>query len=128
MVSQLPYKETNMNQQNGQKQSTPDNKVNDPMKDLTATAGQGQQSGNQQSGQQQGSQQSGQQQQGNQQSGRQQQGSQQSGQQQGNQQSGGQHASGGTPALDDLDGQNQGESAQDASQAFQQQDQQGGNR
>jgi hypothetical protein len=56
-----------------QKQSTPDTKSNDPMKDLVATDGQGQQSGNQQSGQQQGNQQSGQQQ-----------GSQQSGQQQGN--------------------------------------------
>lgn len=109
-----------------QKQSTPDNNVNDPMKDLTATAGQGQQSGNQQSGQQQGSQQSGQQQQGNQQS--QQSGRQQQGGQQGNQQSGGQHASGGTPALDDMDSQSQGESARDASQAFQQQDQRGGKR
>lgn len=108
-----------MNQQNGQKQSTPDNATNDPMKDLVATAGQGQQSGSQQSGNQQS---------GNQQSGGQQQGSQQQGQQQGNRQQGGQHASGGTPALEDLDGQNQGESAQQASEAFQQQDQQGGKR
>lgn len=92
----------------------------------------GQQQLNQQSGkQQQGSQQSGQQQQGSQQSGQQQQGSQQSGkQQQGSQQSGGQHASGGTPALDDL-GSRQGESAQDASQAWSQDnhaDKQRGNR
>ncbi len=100
---------------NQRKQSTPDNAVKDPKKDLVATAGQGQQSGNQQSGQQQGNQQQGNQQQGNQQQGNQQQG-------------GGQHASGGTPALDDLDGQNQGESAQQASEAFQQQDQQRGNR
>jgi Ca-activated chloride channel family protein len=46
--------------------------------------------------------------------------SQQSGQQ-GSQQHGGQHASGGTPALDDLGGKNKGESARDASQAFDQQ-------
>lgn len=46
--------------------------------------------------------------------------SQQSGQQ-GNQQHGGQHASGGTPALDDLGGKKKGESAQDAAQAFDQQ-------
>lgn len=78
----------------------------------------GQQQGSQQSGQQQGSQQSGQRQQGSQQSGQQRQGSQQSGQQ-GSQQSGGQHASGGTPALDDL-GSRQGESAEDASQAWSQ--------
>lgn len=72
-------------------------------------------------------QQTGQQQQGNKQSG-QQQGSRQSGQQ-GNRQHGGQHASGGTPALDDL-GSRQGESAQDASQAWSQDqgDQQRGNR
>ena len=96
------------NQQN-QKQSQPDNSQTDPSKDLVSAAGQGQREGNQQSG----SQQSGQQQ----------------GQQQGNQQQGsGQHASGGTPALDDLDGQNQGESAQQASEAFRQQDHQGGNR
>lgn len=84
-----------------------------------------QQSGNMQSGQQQGSRQSGQQQGGSQQSGQQQQGSKQSGQQQGSRQSGqqgsrqsgGQHASGGTPALDDL-GSRQGESAEDASQAW----------
>ena len=106
----------------------------------------GRQSGSQQSGQQQGSQQSGQRQQGSQQSGQQQgsqqsgqrqQGSQQSGQQQGSQQSGqqgsqqrGQHASGGTPALDDLDSR-QGESAKDASQAWSQDnsiDKQRGNR
>ena len=94
-----------MNQQNDQKQSTPDNAVNDPTKDLVATDGQGQGSGNQQSG------------------------NQQQGQQQGNQQQGGgQHASGGTPALEDLDGQNQGESAQQASEAFKQQGDQGGNR
>lgn len=97
----------------------------------------GQQQGSQQSGQrQQGSQQSGQQQ-GSQQSGQRQQGSQQSGQQQGSQQSGqqgsqqrGQHASGGTPALDDLDSR-QGESAKDASQAWSQDnsiDKQRGNR
>lgn len=48
------------------------------------------------------------------------QGSRQSGQQ-GSQQSGGQHASGGTPALDDL-GSRQGESAQDASKAWSQDD------
>jgi hypothetical protein len=92
--------------------------------------GQGQQSGSQQSGRQQGSQQSGMNQgsqqsglnQGGQQSGRQdnqqsgRQGSQQSGQQ-GSQQRG-QHASGGTPALDDLD--QKGESAKDASQAWSQ--------
>lgn len=94
-----------MNQQN-QKQSKPDNAVADASKDLVATAGQSQQSGKQQ----QGSQQQGNQQQGNQQQG------------------GGQHASGGTPALDDLDGQKRGESARDASDAFQQQDQQRGNR
>ena len=46
--------------------------------------------------------------------------SQQSGQQ-GSQQHGGQHASGGTPALDDVDGKKKGESAQDAAQAFNQQ-------
>ncbi|CAH0195735.1 hypothetical protein SRABI118_01612 [Massilia sp. Bi118] len=70
----------------------------------------------QQSGQQ------GSQQQGNQQQGSQQQGSQQQGsQQQGSQQHGGQHASGGTPALDDLGGKQKGESAQDAAQAFDQQ-------
>jgi hypothetical protein len=46
--------------------------------------------------------------------------SQQSGQQ-GNQQHGGQHASGGTPALDDVGGKKQGESAKDAAQAFNQQ-------
>ena len=77
---------------------------------------------------QQGGQQSGQKQQGGQQSG-QQQGSQQSGQQSG-QQRGGQHASGGTPALDDL-GSRQGESAKDASQAWNQDnssDKQRGNR
>jgi len=113
----------NSNQGNGQKQSTPDNAVNDPMKDLVATDGQGQQGNQQSGGQQSGSQRSGQQQMG------QQQGNQQQGQQQGNQQQGGgQHASGGTPALEDLDGQNQGESAQQASEAFRQQDQQGGNR
>ncbi|RZA28995.1 MAG: hypothetical protein EOP92_38205 [Lysobacteraceae bacterium] len=113
----------NNNQRDGQKQSTPDNSVNDPMKDLTATAGQG----SQQSGQQQGQQSS--QQQGNQQQGKQQQGNQQQGRQGGNQQQGGgQHASGGTPALDDLDGQNQGESAQQASEAFKQQGDRGGNR
>jgi len=49
---------------------------------------------------------------------------QQSGQQ-GNQQHGGQHASGGTPALDDLGGKQKGESAQDAAQAFDQQDAEG---
>lgn len=101
------------NQQN-QKQSQPDNSQTDPSKDLVSAAGQGQREGNQQSG----SQQSGQQQ-----------GSQQSGQQRGNQQQGGgQHASGGTPALDDLGGQRQGESAQQAADAFQQQDQQRGKR
>ena len=113
-----------------QKQSNPDKQVNDPMKDRSATAGQGQQQGSQQSGQQQqGSRQSGQQQQGSQQSGQRQQGSQQSGQQSG-QQRGGQHASGGTPALDDL-GSRQGESAKDASQAWNQDnssDKQRGNR
>jgi Ca-activated chloride channel family protein len=46
--------------------------------------------------------------------------SQQSGQQ-GSQQHGGQHASGGTPALDDLGNKQKGESAQDAAQAFDQQ-------
>lgn len=108
-----------MNQGNGQKQSTPDNAVNDPTKDLVATTGQGQQSGNQQSGSQQSGQQGGQQQ------GRQQ-GSQQQGQQQGNQQQGGgQHASGGTPALDDLSGKNQNRTAQQASDAFEQQNNQG---
>lgn len=112
-----------MNEQQNQKQSQPDNSQADPSKDLVSAAGQGQREGNQQSGgQQSGSQQSGQQQMG-------QQGGQQQGQQQGNQQQGGgQHASGGTPALDDLDGQNQGESAQQASEAFRQQDGQGGNR
>lgn len=77
----------------------------------------GQQSGNQQQGgSQEGSRQSGQQT-----------GGQQSGQQ-GNQQRGGQHASGGTPALDDL-GSRQGESAQEASQAWSQDgDKQRGNR
>ena len=56
------------------------------------------------------------------QQGSQQQGSQQrGGQQQGSQQHGGQHASGGTPALDDLGGKQKGESAQDAAQAFDQQ-------
>lgn len=110
------------NQQN-QKQSQPDNSQTDPSKDLVSAAGQGQREGNQQSG----SQQSGQQQMGQQ--GGQQQGSQQSGQQRGNQQQGGgQHASGGTPALDDLGGQRQGESAQQAADAFQQQDQQRGKR
>lgn len=91
----------------------------------------GQQSGNMQSGkQQQGSQQSDKQQQGSQQSGKKPQGSQQSGQQEGSQQSGGQHASGGTPALDDL-GSRQGESAQDAAHAWDQDssaDKQRGNR
>lgn len=96
----------NSNQGNNQKQSTPDQSVDDPMKDVVATAGQGQQSGNQQSSKQQ----SGGQQQGNQQQG------------------GGQHASGGTPALEDLDGQRQGESAQQASEAFQQQGEPGGKR
>jgi len=86
-----------------QKQSQPDNATKDPSKDLVSAAGQGQREGNQQSGMQQ---------QGNQQQGNQQQGSQQQG--------GGQHASGGTPALDDLDGQRQGESAQQASEAFKQ--------
>ena len=47
--------------------------------------------------------------------------SQQSGQQ-GSQQHGGQHASGGTPALDDIGGKKKGETAQDAAQAFNQQD------
>lgn len=104
----------NSNQGNGQKQSIPDNAVNDPMKDLTATAGQNQQGNQQSGGQQQGSQQQGQ---------------QQGSQRQGNlQQGGGQHASGGTPALDDLGGQRQGESAQQAADAFQQQDQQRGKR
>lgn len=85
-----------------------------------------QQSGNMQSGQQQDNLLSGQQanrqsgQQGNRQQSGQQQGSRQSGQQ-GSQQSGGQHASGGTPALDDL-GSRQGESAQDASKAWSQDD------
>ena len=107
-----------MNEQQNQKQSQPDNSQADPSKDLVSAAGQGQREGNQQSG----SQQSGQQQMG-------QQGGQQQGQQQGNQQQGGgQHASGGTPALDDLDGQKQGESAQQASETFRQQDGQGGNR
>lgn len=97
------------NQQN-QKQSQPDNSQNDPSKDLVSAAGQGQREGNQQSGAKQS-------------------GSQQSGQQRGNQQQGGgQHASGGTPALDDLGGQRQGESAQQAADAFQQQDQQRGKR
>lgn len=57
-------------------------------------------------------------------------GNMQSGQQQGSQQSGGQHASGGTPALDDLDSRH-GESAKDASQAWSQDnsaDKQRGNR
>ena len=73
-----------------------------------------QQQGSLQSGAQQGNRQSvPDQQQGNQQPG-----SQQSGkQQQGSQQQGGQHASGGTPALDDP-GSRQGESARDASQAW----------
>lgn len=99
-----------MNNQQNQKQSQPDNSQADPSKDLVSAAGQGQREGNQQSGQQSGQQQMVQQ--GNQQQGNQQQG-------------GGQHASGGTPALDDLDGQNQGESAQQASEAFKQQDQDG---
>ncbi|MCD2519551.1 hypothetical protein LQ564_24915 [Massilia sp. G4R7] len=122
----------NANQGKDMKGTRPDQNVADPSKDLTASAGQ--QQGSQQSGRQQGSQQSGQQQrsqqQGNLQSG-QQQGGQQSGQQQGSQQSGlqgdrqgGQHASGGTPALDDPD-QRQGESARDASQAFNQQQDKG---
>jgi len=78
-----------------------------------------QQQGSLQSGAQQGNRQSvPDQQQGNQRKGGQQPGSQQSGkQQQGSQQQGGQHASGGTPALDDL-GSRQGESARDASQAW----------
>lgn len=118
-----------MNMQKNQKQSQPDNSQNDPSKDLVSAAGQGQREGNQQSGQQQGNQQQGGQQQGSRQQGGQQQGSQQSGRQQGNQQQGGgQHASGGTPALDDLGGQRQGESAQQAADAFQQQDQQRGKR
>jgi len=90
------------NQGKDMKGTMPDQNVADPSKDVVATAGQ--QGGNQQSGQQQG----------------QQQGNQQSGQQQG-----GQHASGGTPALDDPDQANQGESARDASQAFDQQQDQG---
>lgn len=114
----------NSNPGKNQKQSTPENSVNDPMKDLTATDGQrsgSQQSGSQQSGQQPGQQQG--------QQGRQQQGNQQQGRQGGNQQQGGgQHASGGTPALDDLDGQSKGESAQQASEAFKQQGDRGGNR
>ena len=108
-----------MNNQQNQKQSQPDNSQADPSKDLVSAAGQGQREGNQQSGGQQS---------GSQQSGQQQQGQQQMGQQGSQQQGGGQHASGGTPALDDLDGQNQGESARQASEAFQQQDQQRGNR
>lgn len=55
-----------------------------------------------------------------QQSSQQQSGKQQSGQQ-GSQQHGGQHASGGTPALDNLDSKKKGESAHDAAQAFSQQ-------
>lgn len=95
------------NQGNDMKGTRPDPAVADPSKDVVATAGQqdggsGSRQSGQLGGQQQGSQQ-------------QQQGSQQSGQQ-----GGGQHASGGTPALDELDGQNQGESARDASQVFQQ--------
>jgi len=97
----------NANQGNDMKGTRPDQNVADPSKDVVATAGQ--QGGNQQSGQQQGQQQSGQQQ-----------GNQQSGQQQG-----GQHASGGTPALDDPDQRQQGESARDASQAFDQQQDKG---
>lgn len=131
----------NANQGKDMKGTRPDQNVADPSKDLTASAGQ--QQGSQQSGRKQGSQQSGQQsdqqqrsqQQGNLQSG-QQQGGPQSGQQQRNQQQGsqqsglqgdrqgGQHASGGTPALDDPD-QRQGESARDASQAFNQQQDKG---
>jgi len=98
----------NANQGKDMKGTRPDQNVDDPSKDLTATAGQ---------------------QQGNQQSGQQKSGQQQSGQQQGNQQSGqqqgGQHASGGTPALDDPDQRQQGESARDASQAFNQQQDKG---
>jgi hypothetical protein len=104
------------NQGNDMKGTRPDPNVADPSKDVVATAGQqGRQSGNQQSGQQ-----------GNLQSGQQQQGGQQQGSRQSGQQGGGQHASGGTPALDDLDNKNRGESAQDASQAFSQQNDQGG--
>lgn len=111
------------NQQN-QKQSQPDNSQNDPSKDLVSAAGQGQREGNQQSGgMQSGSQQSGQRD--NQRQGNQQQGSQQSGQRGNQQQGGGQHASGGTPALDDLGGQRQGESAKQAADAFQQDQQRG---
>jgi hypothetical protein len=106
------------NQGNDMKGTRPDPKVADPNKDVVATAGQ--QSGNQQSG----SQQSGQQ--GGMQSGQQQQGGQQQGSRQSGQQGGGQHASGGTPALDDLDSKNRSESARDASQAFSQQNEQGG--
>ena len=94
----------------------------------------GKQQDSQQAGQQQANQQSGKQQQASQQasqqSGKKPQGSQQSGQQKGSQQSGGQHASGGTPALDDL-GSRQGESAQDAAHAWDQDssaDKQRGNR
>ncbi|QOY92927.1 hypothetical protein IM543_15145 [Massilia sp. UMI-21] len=116
-----------MNKQPNQKQSKADNSQADQGQELVPAAGQGQREGNQQSGSRQsGSQQSGSQQSG-QQSG-QRSGSQQQGQQQGSQQHGGQHASGGTPALDDLDHQQRGESARQASEAFKQQDDQGGKR
>jgi len=125
MVTRTHVKETIMAQDQGNdmKGTRPDPAVDDPSKDVVATAGQqdggrdnqqsGQQGSQQQSGNQQSEQQRGQQSQQGQQG--QQQGNQQSGQQ-----GGGQHASGGTPALDDLDGQRQGESARDASQVFQQ--------
>ena len=62
-----------------------------------------------------------------QQSSQQQSGKQQSGQQ-GSQQHGGQHASGGTPALDNLDSKKKGESAHDAAQAFNKQKDDSGKR
>ncbi|WP_288380079.1 hypothetical protein [uncultured Massilia sp.] len=80
----------------------------DDVEDLNINASGGsqqqQQQGGLQSDQQQGSRQSGQ-------------GQQQGNQQSGGQRQGGQRASGGTPLLDDL-GSRQGESAQDASQAW----------
>lgn len=97
------------------------NQPNDRNQAKPQDAGQGQQADRQQSGSQQ-SQQPGSQQQGQQQQRNPQQGSQQQGNQQQGQQSGGQHASGGTPALDDRDDMERGESARQASEAFKQSD------
>ena len=97
------------------------NQPNDRNQAKPQDAGQGQQADRQQSGSQQ-SQQAGSQQQGQQQQRNPQQGSQQQGNQQQGQQGGGQHASGGTPALDDRDDMERGESARQASEAFKQSD------